>query len=309
MMNFVVNVQAQGIPSQARRIVFLGDSITHSGGYVVALEAAWLQTGTDRSIEFLNLGLPSETVSGLSEPGHAGGKFPRPDLHERLTRVLDQTKPDLVVACYGMNDGIYYPLSEDRFEKFKDGILKLHRAVEATGASIVHLTPAFFDALPIRPRLLPAGLSEYRQPYEGYDDVLEAYSQWLLSKRGDGWVVVDVHSAMKNAVLQARQSDPEFTFAKDGVHPNAAGETVMAMPLAEAWGLKIPKPEAPKSPEYTQVLKLVSQKQSLLKLAWLSATGHLRPGIAKGLPLDEATAKARALDEDLRRLAILSASK
>ena len=75
--------------------------------------------------EFLDLGLPSETVSGLTEPGHAGGAFPRPDLHERLDRVLEKTKPDLLVACYGMNDGIYYPFSEDRFAKYKEGMLFL----------------------------------------------------------------------------------------------------------------------------------------------------------------------------------------
>src|SRR2546425_2764856 len=45
-----------------------------------------------RQIEFLNLGLPSETVSGLSEEGHAGGQFPRPDLLERLARVLARSE-------------------------------------------------------------------------------------------------------------------------------------------------------------------------------------------------------------------------
>ena len=50
----------------------------------------------------------------MSEEGHAGGKFPRPDLHERLDRALPKTKPDLVFACYGMNDGIYLPLDEAR---------------------------------------------------------------------------------------------------------------------------------------------------------------------------------------------------
>ena len=63
----------------------------------------------ERQIEFINAGLPTETVSGLSEEGHAGGSFPRPDLHERLERVLPATRPDVVIACYGMNDGIYLP--------------------------------------------------------------------------------------------------------------------------------------------------------------------------------------------------------
>ncbi len=79
-----------------------------------SLEAAIVVQHPDRHMQLINVGLPSETVSGLSEPGHAGGQFPRPDLHERLQRVLEQTKPELVVACYGMNDGIYYPLGDDR---------------------------------------------------------------------------------------------------------------------------------------------------------------------------------------------------
>ncbi|TXT28529.1 MAG: G-D-S-L family lipolytic protein, partial [Planctomycetota bacterium] len=94
---------------KAKRVVFLGDSITYSGQYIAYLETFLATRFPNRTTEFINLGLPSETCSGLSEDGHAGGKFPRPDVHERLQRVLDKLKPDLVVACYGMNCGIYLP--------------------------------------------------------------------------------------------------------------------------------------------------------------------------------------------------------
>ncbi|MBM3964677.1 MAG: SGNH/GDSL hydrolase family protein [Planctomycetes bacterium] len=296
------NVRAQGHLPDANRIVFLGDSITHSGGYIVSLESAVLAQHPERHMEFLNLGLPSETVSGLSEPGHAGGQFPRPDLHERLQRVLEQTRPDLVVACYGMNDGIYYPLSEERFAKFKSGIERLHELVEKSGSQILHLTPAFFDALPLRDRLLPAGLEEYRQPYQGYDDVLEAYSEWLLSKKKDGWIVLDTHAAMKQAVLLKRQSNPQFTFAGDGVHPDAAGQAVIAEPLATAWGLSLDEKGLPPHPQSQSVFDTISKKQNTLKLAWLSATRHTRPGIGPGLPIDQARTQAAELDRKARDL-------
>lgn len=285
-----------------KRMVFLGDSITHAGGYIDALETAILVQFPQRQIEILNLGLPSETTSGLSEPGHAGGKFPRPDLHERLERVLEQTQPDLVIACYGMNDGIYYPLGEDRFTKFKDGIERLHAAVEKRGAKIIHLTPALFDPAPIRARLLPAGLESYPRPYEGYDDVLEAYSAWLLSRRNDGWEVLDVHGAMKQALAKKREIEAAFSFASDGVHPNAEGQAVMIRPLAAAWGLKLDDRGLPLHPHADEILKLVREKQRVLKLAWLTATGHKRPGIAAGLPLVEAEAKAAELDAEAREL-------
>src|SRR5829696_7424033 len=73
----------------AKRVLVLGDSITHGGQYVEYIEAYFVTRFPDRHLEFINVGLPSETVSGLSEPGHAGGQFPRPDLHERLGRVLE----------------------------------------------------------------------------------------------------------------------------------------------------------------------------------------------------------------------------
>lgn len=87
----------------------LGDSITYAGEWVEFFEAGLRQVQRDHRPEILNLGLPSETASGLSEEGHAGGAFPRPDVNERLGRVLSRLKPDLILACYGMNDGIYFP--------------------------------------------------------------------------------------------------------------------------------------------------------------------------------------------------------
>ncbi len=298
-------LSAHGLWAQlpdVQRIVFVGDSITHAGGYVSSLEAAIMVQHPDRHMQLINVGLPSETVSGLSEPGHAGGQFPRPDLHERLQRVLEQTKPDLVVACYGMNDGIYYPLGEERFAKFQSGIERLHQAVVDRGAKIIHLTPAYFDALPNKDKLLPAGRDEYRTPYVGYDDVLEHYSQWLLTKRQAGWEVYDVHAAMKSAVLQRRTQQPDFTFAKDGVHPNAAGQAVMTGPLAQAWGLKLDDNGMPIHPKGEEIFKLVSQKQQVLKYAWLTATKHVRPGIPAGLPIAEAEAKAKEFDDKIREL-------
>src|SRR5688500_5696033 len=129
----------------AKSVLFLGDSITHSGQYVEFIEAYFVTRFPGRPVEFMNVGLPSETVSGLSEPGHAGGQFPRPDLHERLARVLEKTKPDTVIACYGMNDGIYLPFSAERFGAFTNGIARLRERVTNASARIIHVTPPTFD--------------------------------------------------------------------------------------------------------------------------------------------------------------------
>ena len=74
-----------------RRVVFVGDSITYGGEYIEFVESVLRWKHPEKRLDWINLGLPSETVSGLSEPGHAGGQFPRPTLHERLGRLLQQT--------------------------------------------------------------------------------------------------------------------------------------------------------------------------------------------------------------------------
>lgn len=288
---------------EVQRILFLGDSITYGGTYVQIIEAALVAQHPDKHFEILNLGLSSETVSGLSEEGHAGGKFPRPDLHERLDRVLAKIKPQLVIACYGMNDGIYYPLSPERMKAHQEGMKKLREKVMAIGASIIHLTPPVFDPLPIQARVLPAGLKDYPQPYSGYDEVLTAYAQWLLEQRSAGWQVLDVHGAMTTALASARRNQADFSFCKDGIHPNAEGHLVMAGPLLAHWGLKVTANGHPTHANGAAIFEAIQKKQNLLRDAWLTETGHKRPGVKEGLPLAEAEKQAATLDAHARHLA------
>ncbi len=207
----------------AKRVVFLGDSITYAGNYIAYLEACLTTRYPKQRFEFLNLGLPSETCSGLSEDGHAGGKFPRPDLHERLQRVLDKAKPDLIVACYGMNCGIYLPFDEQRFAKYQDGIRRLRSAAQAAGAQVIHLTPPTFDWTRF------GGSHDYNQ-------VLDRYSEWLLSQRADGWMVIDIHGEMNQHLAERRRWNPKFVLAGDGVHAGPTAHWLMASTLAENFG-------------------------------------------------------------------------
>jgi lysophospholipase L1-like esterase len=293
----------------AHRVVFLGDSITYDGRYIEYLAAYLRLTYPRFDCQLLDLGLPSETCSGLSEPGHAGGKFPRPDVHERLERVLAKTKPDLVVACYGMNCGMYYPFSQERLARYQQGLERLRQAAAAHHARVLHVTPPTFDPVPIKDRTLPAGLSEYPKPFAGYNDVLDRYSQWLVGQRSKGWDVVDVHTPMNRLLAAGRATDPQFKLANDGVHIGAAGHLLMAQEILRHWGEPAARLQATSveawfaaMPHGAEVLKLVGQRQRLLKDAWLSATGHQRPGMRKGLPLDEVQQQAGKIDQQIRGL-------
>jgi lysophospholipase L1-like esterase len=291
-------------PPKEQRIVFLGDSITQAGRYIEIIESAIKAAKPDSNQTFIPLGLSSETVSGLSEPGHAGGKFPRPDLHERLDRVLEKAKPDLVIACYGMNDGIYHPLEAQRTQAFQSGMRRLHDKAIAAGARIIHLTPPVFDPLPIQSKVLPAGLVHYEKPYQGYNEVLDAYSAWLLEMRTNAnWEVIDIHGPMNAALAERRAADPHFTFAKDGVHPSPEGQWLIAKIILDAWGLKVNSDGTPNHVHGQAILDAVHKKHAILRLAWLGHVGHKRPGVAPGLPLDAAEKQAAKLDSEIRRLA------
>ncbi|MCA1964870.1 MAG: GDSL-type esterase/lipase family protein [Prosthecobacter sp.] len=285
------------------RIVFLGDSITQAGTYVEYIDAALIAQHPDAQKQIIPLGLSSETVSGLSEEGHAGGKFPRPDLHERLDRVLEKAKPELVLACYGMNDGIYLPLSPERLRAYQDGMRKLHDKVVAAGARIIHLTPPVFDPLPIAHKVAPAEKVDADHPYQGYNEVLDAYSEWLLSMKKQGWEVLDIHGPFNAALAEKRKADPQFTYSRDGVHPGPEGHLLMAGAVLNAWSLKVRPDGTPDHVNGAAILAAVKKKHALLRPAWLSHVGHKRPGTPAGLPLPEAEAKAAEFDREAHRLA------
>ncbi len=292
-----LNAAEDSFPLKSRRILFLGDSITAAGEFINMIELQLrLQRGGPIP-EFINAGLPSETCTGLSEPDHP---FPRPDVHERLERALTAAKPDVVVACYGMNDGIYFPFSEERFKKYQDGIGRLIEKVHASGAKLVLLTPPPFDAMPLKNagKLLPAGKEKYAwfSAYEGYDDVIRRYSQWLLEQKGRVELVIDLYTPISAFWAQQRKSDPAFTVAPDGVHCNTVGHRTIAEVVLKAWGIESWTPVSDRMTE------LVNQKGVTLHNSWLSHIGHKRPGVAAGLPLEEANARATNIDEGLQAL-------
>lgn len=287
----------QPFPLKAKRILFLGDSNTHAGGFVAYLEAHLRTQRVSPLPELLNVGLSSETCSGLTEPDHP---FPRPDVHERLDRALEKAKPDVVVACYGMNDGIYYPFSEDRFQAYQSGIQKLIDKVHASGAKLILMTPPPYDPEPLRTKgvLKPLGEKEYgyKYVYENYDDVLEKYSTWLLTQKDKAEMIIDLHTPLKAHTLAQRKTNSAYTLAPDGVHFNDEGHRIVADTILKAWHIT---PAQTLNPELT---KLITTKTQLLHDAWLTHIHHLRPGTPQGLPIDEANQKADEINQQISNL-------
>jgi lysophospholipase L1-like esterase len=223
------------------RVVFLGDSITQAGTYVVYLDAYVRTRFPDRKIELINHGLSSETINGMSEDDHPGK---RPWVHDRLERDALLWKPTVLSICYGMNDGNYFPMHPQRFEKFQEGYTRFMELVDGANIPRVYvLTPPPFDAYRRKAgdeKPLDYG---YRYPAVDYDRTLEAYSEWLLALRRS-WaekyenvqaIDVDLHSSLNELLRQRRQGDVNYSFSGDAVHPDATGHLLIAMQVLEAW--------------------------------------------------------------------------
>jgi lysophospholipase L1-like esterase len=215
------------------RILFFGDSITQGGAYVTDVELYLRTRFPSKTFTVINHGISSETISGTSEPDHVPR---RPDAHDRFDRDVAAWNPDVVVACFGMNDGNYHPFDEARFRAYQAGVNKLiARVHESTKARLVLLTPPPFDPYRRQAGDPDAVRFGYKFPAIDYDKTLEHYANWLVTLRTDGRVVADLHEAMNDHLATRRRDRVSFYLAADAVHPNATGHLLMAQTLLQAW--------------------------------------------------------------------------
>jgi len=261
-----------------QRIAFLGDSITQAGDYVTDVEC-WLISQGHR-LEVLDIGLSSETATKLTPAennGHVKAHgFPRPFIGDRLERSLVLTKPDLLFVCYGMNDASALPEGPEGLRRYSEAITRLREAALRAGAKrVVFCTAPVHD--PVKP------IAPDQNPHERN---LVVYRDWLLSKRAEGWDVVDIHGPMRRDLDAARKTNPAFRFQPDGVHPDRSGHWVMAREiLAQFFGAKLAGISP--SPEFFEkngvaIRDLADRRREILFRSLMTQIGHTRPHVPGG---------------------------
>ena len=295
-----LTADAEPLIEPNQRIVILGDSITFAGGYIDQMDGYLATKFPDRRYELINMGIPSETACGLSEPYHP---FPRPNVNERLGRVLAKMKPAVVIACYGMNDGIYHPFSEKRFETYKEGINKVVRDCTKAGVKVILVTPPPYDPKANPRNVVGRDAKEfgYRGIYKNYDsEVLRVYAKWIVAQadRKEVAATVDVHTPVNAYLAAQRAKNPAFKMSGDGVHVNSEGHRAIATALLK--GLGFDDFESTKLDG--KLLGLVRARNHVLRDAWLSEVGHKRPGVRKGKPIAEAEQQAAELTKRISEL-------
>jgi len=233
------------------KVVFLGDSITQAGEYLVDIQCWLFSHGIGNHV--INLGLGSETVTDLTPQENAGHvqahQFPRPAIRERLGRARSLTRPDLLFVCYGMNDGGALPGDESGMKRFTDAITLLRETALKSGVRrVIVCTPPVHD---------------------DKGDVSKAF-----------------HPPMRKALDEGRAADPAFVLAADGTHPGREGHWIMAKQvLQEFFGAA---PIAATNAENlfpSRGAEIRAQVRELTDLRfnyWMARIGHHRPGVIGG---------------------------
>ncbi len=220
----------------SEKVVFFGDSITQGGHYVTYVEAFLMTRFPEKSFTIINHGISSETVSGTSESDHNPR---RPNALDRFERDVLGYKPDVLCACFGMNDGVYAPFDAGRFGLYQKGIRTLIDGVRNQNGRVVLLTPPPYDPYRRNASDPDAKNYGYKYSYVGYDDVLSRYGQWERSLRGEGVTVADVHSLMASHLERRRERQVSYFLAGDAVHPNETGHWLMAEALLTEWNAPV----------------------------------------------------------------------
>jgi lysophospholipase L1-like esterase len=200
------------------RIAICGDSITEQKRYSVLIETYLTACKPELEITCRQFGWGGEQAAGFLQ---------------RMKNDALRFNPTFATTCYGMNDFKYVPFDESIAEDYRKNQTAVLREFKTIGCQVVLGSPGIIDTVPRwvknskgTQQDLNLALSRFRNI-----DIEIAKSEDLA--------FADVYRPMLLADFAAKkQFGPDFKIAgKDGVHPDWAGQVVMAYAFLRSMGL------------------------------------------------------------------------
>jgi lysophospholipase L1-like esterase len=200
------------------RVAITGDSITEQKQYSVFIQDYFLMCKPKPNLSAIQFGWGGETSWGF------------------LARMKNDAlpfQPTVATTCYGMNDGGYSPMTEDKAKRYRDatrGIVKTFK--EAGVRFIVVGSPGVVDSTKFRRGENPAAAEMYNKTL----GELRNIAREVATEEGVSFA--DVYGAMMEAMPKAKAKfGDDYAFAGgDGVHPGPNGHLVMAYAFLKALG-------------------------------------------------------------------------
>ncbi len=195
------------------RLVFLGDSTTEQRIYTRYVMNYFTLRYPGVNISFRNAGLHGDTA---------------PKALKRLQRDVLSLKPTVVSICLGMNDGAAREFNQDAYTRYMTGMTGLVTELKKAGVKVVLLSPSCVDL-------------DRRAAFKGknwtYNDTLGKLGAGVKELAvNEKQTYYDLHALMLDVQKKAKVENAKFTMIPDAVHPDRAGQAVMAYALLKALG-------------------------------------------------------------------------
>jgi lysophospholipase L1-like esterase len=219
-------------------ITFIGDSITHGGGYHSDIFLFYATRFPEKAFRYYNCGISGDTAL---------------DVLRRFDRDIVVYKPNIATVLLGMNDigREHYGLDktapehlaarEAAFDVYKESMNRLASRLSVTGYRMIFITPTVYDQT--------AQLKS--ENAFGAEDTLRRCAEFVIELAGKyGSPVVDFHSVMSRVNHKLQKADPAATVVgEDRTHPGEAGHLLMACEFLRAQQM----------PEYVSSVSLDAQ--------------------------------------------------
>jgi lysophospholipase L1-like esterase len=200
------------------RLAICGDSITEQRMYSRIMETYLAACMPQLGVSVRQFGWSGETAPGFLA---------------RMTNDCLRFNPTVATTCYGMNDHGYRPYEPSIGERYQHASASIVRAFKSRGARVVQGSPGCVGKNPPWTKFPAATVQELNV------NLCALRNLGLDLARTEAAGFADVFWPMLKADFSARQAHgTQFAVpGKDGVHPDWAGQLIMAHAFLKALGL------------------------------------------------------------------------
>lgn len=207
----VIPLRADSLLKPNDLVAIGGDSITQQKQYSVFIE------------DYLLMCQPVPGVRTLQFGSNGAGAYV---MGQRTPHNLELFHPTVVTMMYGMNDGQYKPLNDERAAAFCKGTNGSIEALKKIGVRTILVgSPSCVDWVKN-----PDGTKMYNKTLASFGEM----SREIAKQQGA--VFADVHGVMEEAIAKGKAASPDFNTGGDGTHAGPGGHLMMASAFLKAMG-------------------------------------------------------------------------
>ena len=200
------------------RVAICGDSITEQKRYSVLVETYLTACLPELEITCRQYGWSGEQAAGFLG---------------RLKSDVIRFKPNLATTCYGMNDFKYVPYDEPIAAEYRKNQTAVVKTFKEAGCKVVLGSTGIIDSVPHWVKSATGTQQDLNLALSKFRNIDIAIA------KSENTAFADVYRPMLLADLSAKkQYGPDFKVSgKDGVHPDWAGQVIMAYAFLKGMGI------------------------------------------------------------------------